>query len=568
MLLTGRAPAADQKLAARAYAVLKQNCYPCHGVDFKVPRFNVLDRDVLVKPRGLKKPYVTPGKPDRSKIWSRVGEDEDMPPKKPLPRAQVDLLKKWILAGAPFPRAEKARPFKGEKDILTAIRNDLRDQVDPEDRKFQRYFSLTHLSNNRAVKEDDLRLYRAALAKLVNSLSWEADLAVPEAIDRERTLYRVDLRKLGWDRGGRWRAVLKAYPYGLSHEDGNDRDLGMLAKAVRRLSGNKVAYLRADWFIAAAARPPLYHTLLELATTAGALERKLRVDVVRNFRQARLARAGLTSSGVSRQNRLLERHPASNGATYYWKSYDFRTNEGRGNLLKFPLGPAFKRNPFPDRTFEHAGGEIIFNLPNGLQGYLLVDAKDNRIDEGPGAIVRDLLETSGSPTIVNGLSCMACHKAGLIGEFKDVVRDSGAVFGAARDKVRRLYPPARKMERLLQKDRKRFLRALEEVVGPFLKVGADRKKDITAFPEPVGAIARLYVKDLGLEEAACELNFADPKDFKLLIEKNERLRELGLGPLAQGSRVKRQLWQSLRGTYSLFHKVAAELGRGTPVRVR
>jgi serine/threonine-protein kinase len=568
LVFTGSARAADQQLAERAYAVLKQNCYPCHGVDFKVPKFNVLDRDILVKLRGVKKPYLTPGKPEKSKIWSRAGEDEDMPPKGPLSKAQQALLKKWIAAGAPFPRAEKSRPFLSDKDILTAIRNDLRDKVEPEERKFQRYFSLAHLYNNTTVKEEDLRLYRAALAKLVNSLSWEADLVVPKAIDRRETIYRIDLRKLGWDRRGLWRAVLKAYPYALSQDDSKDKTLRRLARTIKDLSRNKVPYLRADWFIASASRPPLYHTLLELPANAAALERKLRVDVLRDFRQDRLARAGLTSSGVSRQNRLVERHPASNGATYYWKSYDFRTNEGRGNLLKYPLGPSSRKHPFPDHTFEHAGGEIIFNLPNGLQGYLLVDHKDNRINEGPSDIVRDLLETSGSPAIVNGLSCMACHKDGIIGGFKDVVRGGDAVSGTAREKVQRLYPGDKKLARLIQKDRRRFLSALEKAIGPFLQVGADKRKAIAEFPEPVGAVARLYVKDLGLEEAARELNFADARELKRLIATNGRLREMGLGPLARGGRIKRQLWGSLTGTYSLFHKAAAELGRGTPVRVR
>ena len=51
---------------------------------------------------------------------------------------------------------------------------------------------------------------------------------------------------------------------------------------------------------------------------------------------------------------------------------------------------------------------MIFNLPNGLQGYMLADAKDRRLDvPAPVAIVSDRSETSGTPEIVNGLSCMA-----------------------------------------------------------------------------------------------------------------------------------------------------------------
>ena len=59
----------------------------------------------------------------------------------------------------------------------------------------------------------------------------------------------------------------------------------------------------------------------------------------------------------------------------YWRSYDFATNAGKQNIFTHPL------------TFTPSGGEIIFNLPNGLQGYLLVDGRGSRIDDAPIAIV-------------------------------------------------------------------------------------------------------------------------------------------------------------------------------------
>jgi hypothetical protein len=39
-----------------------------------------------------------------------------------------------------------------------------------------------------------------------------------------------------------------------------------------------------------------------------------------------------------------------------------RNNRGKQNLLENPLGPGSGR-----LAFQHAGGEIIFNLPNGMQ---------------------------------------------------------------------------------------------------------------------------------------------------------------------------------------------------------
>jgi serine/threonine-protein kinase len=553
------------QLAERGVALLKMYCYRCHGIDFKVPRFNVLDRPGLVATRGKAEPtYVVPGKPDESYLWQRVGVDNDMPPRGKQPSgAEKAILKEWIAAGAPFP-GRPARAFKSEKTVLHAIHDHLR-KTAPEVRRFQRYFTLTHLYNNHQhVSADELRLYRAALAKLVNSLSWKRTLVVPRAVDAEETVFAVDLRHLGWEAHDLWKEILRAYPYGLTHGRAADAALRNLARDVYDLAGTDVPYLRADWFIATASQPPLYHTLLRLPAHARDLERQLKVDVRQDFLDGKLARAGLTRSGVSKQNRLLDRHDAAYGA--YWKSYDFKSDDGTGNLVHFPLGPRFEGHPFPRHAFGHAGGEIIFNLPNGLQGYLLVDEKDRRIDLGPVDIVRDGLETAGTPQIVNGLSCMACHKHGMI-RFEDRLRAGTSLKGDARVKVHELFRTKDEMDRLLAKDEDRFLRAVDKATGAFLKVGEDRGKNIRDFPEPIGAIARLYVRNLGLEEVAYELGI-EPVTLKTFLANNPRLRALGLGPLAVEGTIPRSVWSSPENVLSLFQDVARELELGTPIIVR
>ncbi|MBV8078126.1 MAG: hypothetical protein JO284_17085, partial [Planctomycetaceae bacterium] len=468
-----RAADLDRALADQAHALLKKYCYRCHGVRFEVPGYNVLDRDILVASRGEDDPpYVVPGKPEESYLWERVGVDKDMPPSGPKPSDEErTLIERWILAGAPFPIADLAtRPIKTEKDVLAAIRDHLR-HVREGDRAFLRYFTLHNLHNDRSLGEDDLRLARAAVAKLVNSLSWKPEIVVPEAIDPAQTVLAIDLRDVGWDERHLFNEILGRYPYGLKHDKDRDESVRALASEVYTLSGSSMPYVRADWFVATASRPPLYHILLDLPKEARALERLLKVDVEGDFLNDKLARAGFATSGVSSQNRLVDRHVALYGA--YWKSYDFKRNEGTGNLFRFPLGPVFADNPFSRQEFEHAGGEILFNLPNGLQGYLLVDAKGNRIDAGPIEIVGDALKTSGTAAIVTGLSCMACHQRGVI-PFKDTIREGLAVAGAARDKVERLFPEKAAMDKLLGRDEARFLKALDEATGPFLKVGDDR----------------------------------------------------------------------------------------------
>ncbi len=197
------------------------------------------------------------------------------------------------------------------------------------------------------------------------------------------------------------------------------------------------------------------------------------VNVVEDFQRNRLMRAGFTKSGVWRTtaNRLVDRHPASTG--YYWKSYDFAPDRERSNLLQFPLGPAFPDNDFEQFAFTHDGGEMIFSLPNGLQGYV-TDGKGNRIDEGPIEVVRDLKETSGSPVVVNGISGMHCHQHGMI-DFEDVIRDGVGLFGEARRKVHDLlYPEKSKMAKIIEGDKRRFLTAIENATGPFLQTSNNK----------------------------------------------------------------------------------------------
>src|SRR5438309_1123762 len=66
---------------------------------------------------------------------------------------------------------------------------------DRDDRGNIRFFSLRHLSNlpPDKVLDADLRLYQAALSKLLNSVSWKEKIVVPEAVDAAKTVFAVDV---------------------------------------------------------------------------------------------------------------------------------------------------------------------------------------------------------------------------------------------------------------------------------------------------------------------------------------------------------------------------------------
>ncbi len=359
-------------LARQAHDILRSTCYRCHGQNGAAEGgFNfILDRDRLIARKKL-----VPGDAQRSKLFRRIQQDE-MPPADETPRPspnEIAVLKRWIEAGAPAEQAPAGRPdFLGDGQLASLIHRDLRTRPERE-RRFVRYFTIAHLANA-GLSEDELQTYRFALAKLVNSLSWNKDIVAPRPVDSARTVFRIDIRDYSWNNGV-WGRLLAAYPHGVLLDTPE-------ARACYDAAGEQLSYVRADWFVAAASRPPLYHELLQLPQTEQALGEQLHLDVREDVRQERVARAGFNGSGVSRNNRLIERHASPYGS--YWRSYDFANNSDRRNLFAHPLGPGPNAN-----DFEYDGGEVIFHLPNGLHAFLLVDGRGRRLDKAPSAIVSD-----------------------------------------------------------------------------------------------------------------------------------------------------------------------------------
>jgi hypothetical protein len=548
---------ADEAIAKQAKAFLEKYCFRCHGgVNDKGKDIKVLNRDVLVRPPKTKKraAYITPGKPAESLVWQYMGVPEyAMPPDEELQPSveERQIIEKWIIDGAQFPK-EVVRTPVDDRTALTAVRDHLK-SLSAADRPYQRYLSLNDLHNNKTIAAQTLRVHRAAASKLVNSLSWQPEIVVPEKIKgTEDTILNIDLRKLGWSADD-WRAIATFYPYGVTHPE--DESFRELESEIGGLTRFRLSVLRVDWFVVTVSRPPLYDQLLRLPKNLRDLELKLNVRLEENFDRDILRRGGLIFSGVSRHNRLVERHPTPFGA--YWRSYDFGSSGGDGNLVLKPLGPKFPGNRFDDQAFVQAGGEVIFHLPNGLQGYMLARADDTRLDgPAPIAIVRDHEETAGTPEVVNGLSCINCHRIGM-NTFEDQIRKHPAVFADARIKMERLYPTIEEMNLLLEKDNKRFLDALSLAIGPFLLVSDGAETAARELIEPVGKVAQLYNQDLTPESVAAELDMPDVAKIQAKLGE-AKFQELGLGPLLDARAVKRELWES--SGQSLYHRVANELG--------
>jgi WD40 repeat protein len=519
---------ADPVLAKKAEQILTNHCFKCHGKEgnAKGGLNFILDRDKLVARQKL-----VPGKPEDSKVLLRVLTNE-MPPESVKARMTPDevvILRQWIVAGAPAaaPAAGK-REFLSEVDVVYQIHADLK-AIEPRHRKFIRYLSLANLYNAGA-SDKEMQTYRQAVSKLANSLSWQRRITPPEAVDPAKTLYRLDLRDYQWNTQT-WNRILQAYPHYIGQK-------GSAYKWVRGVTETELPYVRADWFVANASRPPLYQDILQLPLTDRDLERQLRVDVLLNIQEERVARAGFNGSGIAKNNRMLERHESGYGA--YWRSYDFSDNTDLQNLFEHPVGPQQGLN-----SFVHAGGEIIFSLPNGLQAYFVVDANGRRLDRAPIEIVSD--PKRRDKLVETGISCMSCHVRGLhpkTDQIRAHVEKNPNAFG--KDDVaivKAIYPPEAKFKALMDEDIERFVKAVAKTGAP-----ADDN-------EPILALTLRYEGELDLAAAAAEVGFK-PEDFTTRLSRVAALAR-PLGPLnVKGGTVQRQVF------LTIFPDMLREFGLG------
>ena len=511
--------AAQQNLAQETYTIFQQSCLGCHG------EHGSFTEDLIIEsaPALVADGAVVRGDPDVSELYKRLlGPTENgfqMPfNQPPLSDAAVETIRRWIQAGAPNWEVQYDVNFITMDAMLDTIQGHL-ETLSAFDRPFARYFTLTHLYNA-GESPEALNAYQIALSKLVNSLSWGFEVINPEPIDLQETIFYIDLRHYEWDiRNEAWTQIEREYPYSIDFD--SETQAGLHAKLVnlRTEMACEVPFIHVDWFLANASLPPLYHDILDLPGTDRELERQLEVDVTRNIDSApgvRVWRAGFLKSGVSEYNRVVERHDSDYGA--YWKSYDFAGDAGVQNIFTHPL------------TFRHDGGEVVFNLPNGLQAYYISDASGNRINEAPTTIVSN--PAASNPAVRNGLSCIGCHTEGMK-TFEDEVRTEVMQLpeGPEKDQGLRLYVKQSVMDALVARDTERYRKALEKTGGVFGGI------------EPVHRFYEEFQRPVDAAHAAAAVGL-ETEMFRQEIRDKQRLRDLGLAGLLEDRGVSRDAWTS------------------------
>lgn len=557
-----QAPSVDNNgsttLASKVKEIFRARCFECHGGSATQADVDILNVDALVQ-----EDQVVRGRPEQSSLLTAIttaDEDVRMPQGSPaLSPADVDLVRQWIAEGAPAFPEDVAQPDEALKDsefksvagveyVLKQILDHQR-KLAADKRRNVRYFSCNHLLIGGATREE-LDVQRDAFAKALNHLSREPQVVQPEVVNGETaTIFAVDLRDIGWNRRpfshvthqpavasdiNLHDLILLEYPYGILYEDSATFD----ALAVEFLTPagqvRPIPYVRTDWFCSVATLPPLYHDLLQLPRDLSGLEQQLGMNVEDNLKHRKAKRAGMTVSGVSRNNRAVERHPTAHGS--YWKSIDYASSKGTENIFTDPV------------NLHGTGGEMIFSLPNGLQAYYISDAIGKRLNEAPTSIVTDKL--AEDKTVRNGLSCIRCHNRG-IKDFRDDVRPAvEKITGSGhihKREVLALYPPHDEMESLVSLDQEQFEKAMAELLG----------KDQNE--EPLTPVSKRFLDTpLQLGTVAGELGLTDMGELKATF-RQPHFTSFGLVALADAGVVRRDMWEDY------FDEIVRSLGLGIPV---
>jgi len=486
----------DPNALAKAAAenVLLEACGGCHGTNLSVTEakgggFNFInDIDQLVE-----KGYIKPLNADGSRIIERMRLGQ-MPPQGAgtVTDAEIDQVASyidnpnyWDLPAQDD--CSKSGQVFGFDDLYAAVADDIAGE-DADDQVNFRYIALTNRFTAGVCADTALDIDRQGLIKMVNSLSDQTSVEVPFEVNKERTIYRIDLRDYGWDRPisvdgtaftDVWEAIANLNPYAVQFT-GDDAD-----RAIED-AGTNFPVMLADSMLDTATIGNLYYAIIGVdvnQTIDQFILDTLQIDVVADLEDSDLVRAGTTKSRISRQDRVVERHEINARPGAFWQSFDFADDQNESIF----------EDPF---AFNEGGREAIFTLNNGLLGFLIADDQ--------GLLVEDsdiLFDTNQNNfRAVTSVSCSGCHSTGFIpvvDEVRKLSLDNRIALQFNNDEVEELedvYPEPAAFAAIVADDSSSFYqRALDQLKLP-IKGG-----------DPISSVFLRFDRDIQLKDAAGDL---------------------------------------------------------------
>lgn len=472
-------------VAASALELLETHCGSCHAGGASEGGFG----DVLDIPKLIESGLIVPGSSDTSPLMALI-RNGNMPPEDVRERlidGELAVLGRFIdelqLPASPC----TPLPFVSQDDLYAALLGDMASQPEAE-RPFIRYLGLTYASNaglcGRALGEP-----RLALFKQLNSVSTAPEIHVPEAIDQNQLVYRIDLRDYRWDRAidleddgssdfaDGWLAIVSgAAPYAVELR-------GSEANALRGATGTAVPFLPVNAFVHASAAGDLYYALIGARANVFDTQVQLGIEFDQAVLDGSAKRAGFVDFAPRRESSVWRVPQGASSRRYYWFLEQNHEQSNAESMFDSPL----------DR--EWGGEQAIFTLPNGLQAYLVGGpdgARRASLDENCGR------EVCHGTDQLNAASCHGCHSAGIL-PVVDVIRDyveenernfDRETFAA----VAQIIPRSAEFAQMVQESSEVHLSALE-------RAGIARST-----PDPISRVFFQFEQQLlDVDQAAAEL---------------------------------------------------------------
>lgn len=491
-------PQSPEALArAQAENILASNCGGCHGPALTEAQASAGMNYINDIDRLVDEGKIVPRDPEGSRIIQRMRNGSMPPlPATPVSEAEINTVAQFIENPAfwDLPEGEGISCPDQLLDFDTLyedIATDLR-RLDEDEQLTARYISLTNRFTAGVCAGTALDSERQGLFKMLNALSTETTVRQPVPVDRDETIFRIDLDDYGWDEPvtvvidgvaedfvDKWEAIAANNPYAVPFV-GDDAD-----DAVDD-SGTAFPVMFADSMLDIATIGNLYYALIDVDVNQSLddfILNELDIDVAENLLDGEQVRAGTTKSRISRQDRVVQRDEINVRQGVLWQSFDFEDDQNESIF----------ENPF---DFAEGGVEAIFTLPNGLFGYIIADEN--------GVIVEDsdiLLDTNQNNfRAVTSVSCSNCHAQGLIpvvDEVRDIALANRRVIGLNNDEVeqlREVYPSAAEFASIVESDSTQFYQRALSAAGVEIQGG-----------DPLSRVFFRFDQDLRLADAAGDL---------------------------------------------------------------
>ncbi|MBV8842330.1 MAG: hypothetical protein JO307_05925 [Bryobacterales bacterium] len=314
----------------------------------------------------------------------------------------------------------------------------------------------------------------------------------------------------------------------------------------RKIAGNKreyvdpadLKYVEAAQLAYTLTRPDVYNAIMAIPGYMWMFENELGVDKSKGIDSYDYM---VTDRAITIDSRFYYRAQTPTG--YYWKTFDIFTEGNYDRMKGYREGKVtypFWSHPIPkfisnqggtkpeDLTYvatlplgsyanyKYTGGEgaqasaeeMIWSLPNGLQGYAIFGAWSQRRVDAFTQIVRDPrlqryvddktnanLTGPGRPggvtdqRLSNASSCIGCHEDGMKrsnNDIRDWLDEGGARLPKGENgadawkndpetvaRVRELYKPSSVMREKMENDRRQFMNAMAQVKDGMV-VGIDK----------------------------------------------------------------------------------------------